>query len=180
MNKMLELIEAQKLFKINPKKIQIIIHPESLVHAIIEFKNGLSKFIYHDTTMIIPIANAIFDFDFNIQDFFKSKSDNLNSKLLKNFNFFKVDKKRFPIIKLQSRLNKHFSSPIILNAANEILVDQYLKKKIPFDSFYSYLLMVLNDSNFKKYAIKEPKNISQIYQIDTWARNLTLKKIQRK
>ena len=40
--------------------------------------------------------------------------------------------------------------------------------------------MVLNDSNFKKYAIKEPKNISQIYQIDTWARNLTLKKIQRK
>ena len=132
MNKMLELIEAQKLFKINPKKIQIIIHPESLVHAIIEFKNGLSKFIYHDTTMIIPIANAIFDFDFNIQDFFKSKSDNLNSKLLKNFNFFKVDKKRFPIIKLQSRLNKHFSSPIILNAANEILVDQYLKKKNPF------------------------------------------------
>ena len=60
MNKMLELIEAQKLFNLPSQKIDIIIHPNSLVHAIVEFKNGLVKLLYHETSMIIPIANAIF------------------------------------------------------------------------------------------------------------------------
>ena len=59
MNKILELVEAQKLFNIPNEKIDIVIHPESLVHAIIELKNGLTEFIYHETSMIIPIANAI-------------------------------------------------------------------------------------------------------------------------
>ena len=61
MNKMLELIEAQKLFDIPNNKIDILIHPNSLVHAIIKLKNGLTKFIYHETTMIIPLANALFE-----------------------------------------------------------------------------------------------------------------------
>ena len=54
-NKMLELIEAQKIFNLPDNKLEILIHPESLVHAVIEFKNGLKKFIYHDTSMIIPL-----------------------------------------------------------------------------------------------------------------------------
>ena len=61
MNKILEVVEAQKLFLYPKKKIKIIIHPESLVHAAIEYKNGLVKFLYHKTNMIIPLANAIFD-----------------------------------------------------------------------------------------------------------------------
>ena len=60
MNKIVELIEAQKIFEIPISKLDILIHPDSLVHAIIMFKNGLSKFIYHETSMTIPLANAIF------------------------------------------------------------------------------------------------------------------------
>ena len=73
MNKILEIIEAQKLFNISNNKIDILIHPDSLVHAIIEFKNGLVKLLYHQTSMIIPLANAIFDDNLNIEDFFDSK-----------------------------------------------------------------------------------------------------------
>ena len=61
MNKLFELIEAQKLFNIPFNKLDILIHPNSLVHAIVELKNGLIEFIYHDTIMIIPLANAIFE-----------------------------------------------------------------------------------------------------------------------
>ena len=57
MNKVFELVEAQKIFNLKKEKIDILIHPESLVHAIIKFKNGLSKFIYHETSMLIPLAN---------------------------------------------------------------------------------------------------------------------------
>ena len=85
MNKILEIIEAQKLFCFDSKKFEILIHPESLVHAIIKFKNGLSKFIYHETSMIVPLANAIFNNRINIDQFYKTSKKNKN--LYKNLSF---------------------------------------------------------------------------------------------
>ena len=78
------------------KKLDILIHPNSLVHAIVEFKNGLTKFIYHETSMIIPLANAIFDGKFKI-NFFNKKKKNIQK--LENLTFKKVNKKIFPINK---------------------------------------------------------------------------------
>ena len=53
MNKVLELIEAYRLFPFNPNKYEIVIHPESLIHAIVVFRNGQTKFLYHETNMKI-------------------------------------------------------------------------------------------------------------------------------
>ncbi len=179
MNKMLEIIEAHKLFSIDLNKIEIVIHPESLVHAIIELKNGLFKFIYHETTMLIPIANALFDGNLDIKDFVNSKPNNKKLFFFRNINFLNIDKKKFPIIRLKNRLTEYSSTPIIINAANEILVDQFLKKKISFISFYRHLFGVLSDRNYKKYAIKEPKEINQVLLIDQWARNTMLNQIRK-
>ena len=175
MNKILELIEAQKIFNIPNKKLDILIHPNSLVHAIIEMKNGLIKFLYHDTTMIIPLANAIFDGKININDFFKKKK---KIKVIEDLYFKKVDSNIFPVIKFKNRLDEYPSTPIIINAANEVLVDQFLKKKIPFLSIYKIIMNILNDRNYKKYAIKRPQNINQIKSIDHWTREITFKKIK--
>ncbi len=177
MNKLLEVIEAQKLFSLELHKINIVIHPQSLIHAIIEFKNGLYKFIYHKTTMMIPLASAIFDDSIDIKNFIEPKLINNKRIFFQNLNFQEVDKQKFPIIKLMARINEHKSTPIIINAVNEILVDQYLKKKIAFNTFYKLILRVLKDRNYKKYAIKEPKNINQILLIDQWARKTTYEKI---
>ena len=86
--------------------------------------------------------------------------------------------KRFPIINLKPIMNKHPSSSIIINAVNEILVDQYLKKRISFNSFYTYILRVLRNRNFKKYAIRIPKNIDQIFEIDKWGRDTIIEIIK--
>ena len=176
MNKMLEFVEAQKLFNIPNSKLEIIIHPDSLVHAIAVFHNGLTKFIYHETTMIIPIANAIFENKLEIKNFYKGNT----KKIIKNLSFQVVNSITFPAIKIINRINKHPSSPIIINASNEILVNQFLRKKIPFLGIISIILDILNDRNYKKYAIKMPNNIEQIYRIDSWAKNLTLRKIKIK
>ena len=176
MNKMLELIEAQKLFNISESKLDILVHPESLVHAIVEFKNGLVKFIYHETSMIVPIANAIFEKNLNIKEFFKSKSK-LNNIVIKNLTFQNVNKKIFPIYNLKKRFNEYSSTPIIINAANEILIDRFLQKKIPFLSISKTILKILNDRNYKKYAIRKPKNIKEIIKIDNWARENIKKKL---
>ena len=173
MNKMLELIEAQKLFGIPNHKIDILIHPNSLVHAVIVLKNGLSKFIYHETTMLIPLANAIFEKNLNIKNFY-----NINErKIIKNLEFEKVNTKIFPIFKIKNKLNEYNSTPIIINAANEVLVDQFLRKKLPFLGIFKIIMSILRDRNYKKYAIRNPKNINQINDIDLWAKKKTLEKI---
>ncbi len=174
LNKILEIIEAQKLFDIPIDKLDIIIHPNSLVHAIVELKNGLSMFIYHQTSMIIPLANAIFDGKLNIQKFYKIKK---KKNVIENLVFKKVDKKIFPIIKIMHRANEYPSTPIIVNASNEILVDRFLRKKIPFLTISKIIMNNLNDRNYRKYAIQKPKNINQIKKIDVWAKNLTTQKI---
>ena len=175
MNKMFELVEAQKLFNIPDKKLDILIHPESLVHAIIEFNNGLIKFIYHDTSMIIPIANAIFEKDLNIEKFYKNKKN--NAKRINNLSFEKVNSNTFPVIRLKTKINQYPSSAIIFNAANELLVDRFLSKKLPFLSISKTIMRIQSDSNYKKYAIKKPKNINDIIKIDKWTREIITKKI---
>jgi 1-deoxy-D-xylulose-5-phosphate reductoisomerase len=178
MNKIFELIEAQKLFNIPDNKIDILVHPNSLVHAIIELKNGLTKFMYHETSMIIPIANAIFDNNLLISEFYNNnKKQKLNNQ---NLIFKEVDKKIFPIIKLKKKLNEFPSSSIIVNASNEILVDLFLRKKIPFLGIFKGIKTILNNRNYKKYAIRKPKKLSQIKEIDHWARNITMKNLIRK
>jgi 1-deoxy-D-xylulose-5-phosphate reductoisomerase len=176
MNKILELIEAQKIFDIPANKLDIVIHPESLVHAIVQFKNGINKIIYHETSMIIPLANAIFDGELNIEDFFKNNKKNINNNI-ENLSFRGVNSKIFPAIKLKKKLFEFPSTPIIINAANEILVDQFLKKKIPFLSIFKLITTILNDRNYKKYAIRKPKNIKEILLIDEWTRKTILNKL---
>ncbi len=176
MNKIFELIEAHKLFKIPLNKLDILIHPNSLVHAIVKFKNGLTKLLYHDTSMTIPLANAIFDGNLSIKKYFnKDKKKDLN--FFPDLIFKKVNKKNFPIIKLIKRINEYPSTPIILNSANEVLVEQFLQKNIPFLSISKIIMGIMNDRNYKKYAIKRPININQIKSIDRWTREITLKKI---
>ena len=174
MNKILEIIEAQKLFNISSKKLEIIIHPNSLVHAIVVFRNGLTKMLYHHTTMITPIANAIFDGKLDINDFYKLTTD--EKKNIESLIFKKVNSNIFPAIKLKDKANEFPSTSIIINAANEVLVDQFLYKKITYNDIIKGIEYILRDRNYKKYAVKRPKTIKQILDIDFWAKNKILNK----
>ena len=176
MNKVLELIEAHKIFNIPLSKLDILIHPNSLVHAIVKFKNGLTKFVYHETSMLIPLANAIFNGKLDIKKFYNKKS-HLNSDYFDNLIFKKPDQKIFPIIKIIKRLNEFPATPIIINSANEVLVEQFLKKNTTFLSISKIIMSIMNDKIYKKYAIKYPNNVNQIKLIDHWAREITLKKL---
>ena len=77
--------------------------------------------------MLVPIANAIFEKNFEIKNIL-----NIRGAKIKNLYFDDVNVKTFPIIKLKNRINEYPSSSIIINASNEILVDQFLHKKLPF------------------------------------------------
>ena len=170
MNKIFEVVEAHKLFEVDLKKIDILIHPQSLVHAILKFKNGIYKFIFFEPDMSIPIGNAIFGNKFKYEN---NSKKNLETK--SNLEFLKVEKSKFPAINLKPILNKYASIPIILNAANEIFVDEFLKNNISFYSIISNLFELLRDKNLAKYAIKSPSNYKSILDIDEWVRRQAIK-----
>ncbi len=178
MNKLFEVIEAHKLFSINYKKIDIVIHPQSLVHAIIKLKNGLYKLLYFETDMAIPIGNVLFGKNFEIKKF-KNIKKNKNSIFKNQLNFINVDKSKFPAFKLKPVLGNYNSLPIILNAANEIFVDQFIKKNISFYSIIDNLFVLLKDPKFRKYAIKRPSNLETILTIDKWTRNKAMEILER-
>jgi 1-deoxy-D-xylulose-5-phosphate reductoisomerase len=168
MNKVLELNEAFKLFSFDRSKYEIIIHPQSLVHAIVEFKNGTTYFLYHLPDMKIPIFNGLFDSGLDYSKYFKSKKKQKVS--IQNLEFFPADKTQFSSLKLIPKMNSSESGAVIVNAANEIFVDEFLKNNIHFNDISAYLNLVLKDKNYIKTSNMPSDSVKNIYKIDSWAR----------
>ena len=166
MNKVFEVIEACKLFKFNKSKYKIVIHPQSYVHSIVHFKNGLIKMILYNTDMKIPISNTIYQNN----NYFPNEAK-INTKILNNLSFEKINLKKFPSIKLIKKCFKTgYSTPIIINASNEVLVSLFLKGKINFLDIVTIINKIFKDKDFKKYAKKKPKSVKDVNLIDKWAR----------
>jgi len=162
MNKFFEILEAYRMFDFDLNKYHILIHPQSYVHAIVKFKNGLTKILLHDTDMKIPISNSIYDFQVK-----NIKTKKINNKILNELSFLKVDKKRFPSIKMIKKISKKNSLyDTILTSSNEELVDLFLENKISYNQIFHYFSKILSLKEFNKYFNKKPLSIKQIYALD--------------
>jgi 1-deoxy-D-xylulose-5-phosphate reductoisomerase len=169
-NKLFEVIEAQRLFNINIEKISIKIHPQSYIHSIIKFRDGLIKICAHEPDMLIPIINSL---DKNLQ--YKSKSKT-NFKILNNLNFTDVNIKKFPVIKILEKYPNYCSLfDTALVSANDELVNLFLNKKISFNDIFKNLLKILNLRSIKKLKKIAPKNYKEIKEINDFVRLKTLK-----
>ncbi len=163
-NKCLELIEAHYLFDIPYDKLKILIHPESLVHSIVEFYNGISIFNYFYNDMDIPLIN-FFDYVMN------KKSINLKSQYFinKNFNlnFIKPDEKKFPIYKIFNKVkNKEIEKKIMFNVINENAVELFTKNKIKFNDISKYV------NKYLSLDLKMPiNNVNNIFKFQLYIKN---------
>ena len=166
MNKVFEVIEACKLFNFDKKKYKIVVHPQSYVHSIIRFKNGLIKMILYNADMKIPISNTIYQNKNSL-----SNKSTIDIKILNKLNFENVNAYKFPAIKLIKKcFNSGYSTPIIINASNEVLVELFLKGKINFLDIVATINRIFKDKDFNKYAKRKPKSVKEIKIIDNWAR----------
>ena len=177
MNKVLEITEALKLFSFSLNKYRIIIHPDSLIHAIVKFKSGISLFLYHSPDMKIPIGNSLLK-NFDYKNHLNKKNQTQNK--IQNLTFKLIDKKKFPSVSLIPIMNSRKSSAIIINAANEIFVDEFLKKNIHFNDIVAYLKLVLKDKSYIKTSNLSANSIKNIYIIDEWSRKTAYKIIKKK
>ena len=169
-NKLFEVIEAQRLFDIDINKISIKIHPQSYIHSIIKFKDGLIKICAHEPNMSIPIANSL-----DKNPYYTNKNQ-INFKILNNLNFKDVDKKKFPVIKILEKYPNYCSLfDTALVSINDELVNLFLKKKISFEDIYKNLINILNLRCIKKLKTIQPKNYKEISEINDFVRLKTLK-----
>jgi 1-deoxy-D-xylulose-5-phosphate reductoisomerase len=169
-NKLFEVIEAQRLFNIDINKISIKIHPQSYIHSIIKFRNGLIKICAHEPNMTIPIINSLGN-DLNYIS--KNKID---FKILNNLKFTEVDKKKFPVIRILEKYPNHCTLyDTALVSINDELVNLFLNKKISFDDIFKNLINILNLRSIKKLKKIIPKNYEEISEINDFVRLKTLK-----
>ena len=165
-NKVYEVIEAKKIFNIDYKKIEILIHPKSYVHAILKFNNGLTKMIIHDTTMKVPIFNTLYSNN-NV----KLNSKKINIKLLNNLNLKTVNSKIYPMVNLLNLLpNKNSLFETVIVAANDKLVELFLDKKIRFIDIQKILFKLIKSKEFSVFKQKYPNNIQNIIDLNHYVR----------
>ncbi len=159
-NKVFEVIEAKRIFKIPYNKLSIIIHPKSYVHAIIKFKNGLTKIIVHDTNMKIPIFNSLYSSKKIIN------SKRLDLKTLNNLDFRVAKSKKFPLISIIKMLPNNTSLfETILVSINDKFVELFLNNKIKFTDISKKMNKMLNLNSYKKYKKIKPKSIDEIIKM---------------
>jgi len=152
MNKALEIIEAKYLFNEDPKKIEAIIHPEGLIHSFVEFCDGTILAAMAIPDMKIPISYGL-----SYPDIVKSDTNKINLQQLKNLSFKTIDPHKFPSIDFAYfALNHEKGMPIILNAANEVAVELFMKNKISFLNIYKIISTTLN------YAYKSNMHLTSV------------------
>jgi len=166
MNKGLEVIEAYWLFGFPVERIKVVIHPQSIVHSLVRFRDNSVKAQLGVPDMRIPIAYAL-----SYPERLPLKGEELRLNLFGlNLTFLEPDTERFPCLRLAyESLKIGYPYPIVLNAADEVAVELFLKGKIKFTEIPQLIEETLSRANFKP-----PKDIYEVSEIDRRARELSL------
>ena len=159
MNKGFELIEAYWLFGVDLKKIDIIVHPQSLIHSMVEYIDGSIKAQMSIPSMRIPIQYA-----FSYPERFSINNIDNNLELWSIMNFERVDLKKFKCIKLAYKAIKLGGSyPTVLNVSNDIAVDLFLNDKISFE-----MIPKIIEETMKKHNYNKNPNLLDIKYLTKW------------
>jgi len=165
MNKVFEVIEAQRIFNLPLSKFKILIHPKSYVHAIVKFTNGITKFLIHDTSMEIPIFNSLY-FD-NLSK--KLKSKEIDFDKINNLNFIQVSNSKFPSINFLKKIPNNISLfETVLVSANDYLVELFLNKQISYSDIYRILNIITDQKEFIKLKEIKPSSLGQINKLSKY------------
>jgi 1-deoxy-D-xylulose-5-phosphate reductoisomerase len=160
-NKGLEMIEARWLFDIGIERVGVLVHPQSIIHSMVEFVDGALLAQLSTPDMCLPIQYAL-----TYPERIPSDRVQTNFVKLGSLTFEAPDDERFPSLKLARRAGETGGTlPAVLNAANEVAVDAFLKKKINFPQITETVRRVMDAHT----VITHPR-LEQIFEADAWAR----------
>jgi len=171
MNKGLELIEAFHLFPVSEQQIDILVHPQSVIHSMVSYIDGSVLAQLGSPDMRTPIAYSL-----AWPERMKAPSPKLDLAAIAQLSFEAPDQVRFPSLRLaREALKAGKSTPAVLNAANEISVDAFLKEKISFMDISAIVEEVIE--TFDHLSLN---NIDDVHNVDKKARKLTIQSIEKR
>lgn len=169
MNKGLELIEACWMFDVPESMIDIVIHPESIVHSMVEYRDGSILAQMGTPDMKIPIAHAL-----AWPQRIVSGADKLNL-FEKKLSFQKPDLAKYPCLQMALDVAKNMgAAPLIMNAANEVAVEHFLQGRLGFTD-----IAVLVEHTLQSLDLSEPKSIDEVIELDSYVRQRTLEPLSK-
>lgn len=165
MNKGLEFIEAKWLFNLDPDDIQVVLHPQSTIHSMVQYKDGSVIAQMGNPDMRTPIAHAL-----AYPDRIESGVKPLDFFNIAAFEFQAVDFEKYPNLRLAiDACKKGQAACTALNAANEIAVDAFLNNKIKFTEIFK-----INETSVNKFVSEEVKSIDEVVALDQRVREYSL------
>lgn len=168
MNKGLELIEAHYLFSLPSSELDVFVHPQSIVHALVEFRDGSIIAHLGPPDMRVPIAHCL-AWPARLQN----AAARLGLERMANLSFEEPDLERFPALGLARRaLEAENGAPTVLNAANEVAVAEFLAGKLPFGGIAASVAAALDEAA-KRGVMREPATVEDALAIDHISRSLT-------
>ncbi len=170
MNKGLEVIEAHYLFNLPPEQIDVLVHPQSIVHSIVEFNDGSYIAQMSEPNMKGPIAYAL-----SYPERLHNVMKRVEWDKIATLNFCKPDIGTFPSLSLAYQaLRTGGTMPAVLNASNEIAVKAFLDEIIRFND-----IPVIIRNVMASHIIQPAEDIATIFEVDEWARKKTLGEINK-
>ena len=162
-NKGLEIIEAHWLFDIKPEKIQVVVHPQSVVHSMVEYIDGSILAQLSPPDMTFALQNALF-----YPNRYEKVSETIDFTKVLKLDFQPPDEGRFPCLRLaREALVAGGAAPAAFNAANEVAVDAFVERKISFIEIPKII-----ESTLKQIPSTHPENLQEVLDADQVARNL--------
>ena len=162
-NKGLEIIEAHWLFDIKPEKIQVVVHPQSVVHSMVEYIDGSILAQLSPPDMTFALQNALF-----YPNRYRKVSETIDFTKILKLDFQPPDEGRFPCLRLaREALDAGGAAPAAFNAANEVAVDAFIERKIGFLQIPKII-----ESTLKQIPSTHPENLQEVLDADQVARNL--------
>ncbi len=162
MNKALEVIEARYLFDVQPDQIEVVIHPQSIIHSMVQYKDASVVAQLGTPDMRVPIAYGL-----SYPDRIESGAQRLDFKGLQGMTFQEADAVRFPSLSLAWEAMAMPSGTIVLNAANEIAVEAFLAGRIRFDQIHA-----LNADMLARLTAPAPCHLDDVLALDAMARQV--------
>ena len=164
MNKGLELIEARWLFGLKPSQLGILIHPQSIVHSLVEMRDGSTLAQLSVTDMRVPIQYAL-----TYPERQASGLSALELSRIRSLEFFEVEEERYPLISFaRQALETEKSLPVALNAANEVAVEAFLRRRIGFAD-----ISVVVGEVLEQHRVSEADTLEAVFAVDRETRAQT-------
>jgi 1-deoxy-D-xylulose-5-phosphate reductoisomerase len=160
-NKGLEMIEARWLFDVGMERVSVVVHPQSVVHSMVEFVDGSIIAQLSTPDMCLPIQYAL-----TYPDRVSSERVQTNFARIGSLTFEEPDPERFPSLTLARKAGETGGTlPAVLNAANEVAVEAFCTRKITFEGITQTVAATM-----AKHSVLEHPTLEQILEADTWAR----------